>query len=69
MTRWAFLLPALLLTACASDGPPEITRSPTMPRATLAWREIATPTDRDRLRTWRDAFSKAVTAARAAGHA
>ena len=68
MTGRLVLASALALSACASDGPPEITRSPTMPRATLAWREIATSTDRDRLREWRNSFSKAVTAARAAGH-
>ena len=67
--RGLALLAIAALTACASDGPPEITRSPTMPRATLAWREIATPMDRDRLREWRDSFSKAVAAAKAGGDA
>jgi Domain of unknown function (DUF4893) len=60
---------AVALAACASQGPREITRSPTMPRATKAWREIATPFDRDRLRGWRETFIEAVAAARAAGHA
>lgn len=69
MTRWAILAAAAALTACASGTPPEITRSPTMPRATKAWRDIATAMDRDRLRGWRDTFIKAVSAARAAGHA
>lgn len=69
MTRWPILAAAMALAACASNGPPEITRSPTMPRATEAWREIATPADRDRLREWRNSFSKAVAAANAGGHA
>ena len=68
MRPWPALA-AIALTACASDGPPEITRSPTMPRATQAWREIATPIDRDRLREWRDAFADALKAARASGRA
>lgn len=60
---------ALAVVACASNDPLEITRSPTMPRATKAWREIATPADRDRLRGWRDTFIKALAAARASGSA
>ena len=60
---------ALALVACGSDEPIEITKSPTMPRATKAWREIATATDRDRLRGWRDTFIKALAAARASGRA
>ena len=67
MTRWPILAAAAALAACASDAPPEITRSPTMPRTTEAWREIASEVDRDRLRGWRDTFQRAVTAARAAG--
>jgi hypothetical protein len=46
----------------------EIIRSPTMPRPTPAWREIATEDDRERLRNWRKTFTSAVAAARAAGH-
>lgn len=62
---------ATLLVALAACGPRptvEIIRSPTMPRATPAWREIATETDRERLRDWRKTFAAAVAAARAAGH-
>ena len=69
MRRWPILVAALAMTACAPGEPPEITRSPTMPRATKAWRDIATPVDRDRLRGWRDTFVKSVSAARASGHA
>ena len=60
---------ALALAACGANDPLEITRSPTMPRATKAWREIATSADRDRLRGWRDSFIKALAAARASGRA
>ena len=67
MRTTAILSGALALAACASDGPREITRSPTMPRATQAWREIASPIDRERLRGWRETFAKAVAAARASG--
>ena len=65
------LLIATLLAALAACGPRptvEIVRSPTMPRATPAWREIATSNDRERLHNWRKAFTSAVAAARAAGH-
>jgi hypothetical protein len=55
--------------ACGAKEPVEIIRSPTMPRATKAWREIATSVDRDRLRGWRDTFIKAVKEAREGGHA
>jgi len=69
MSRWPILAAALALAACGSNDPLEITRSPTMPRATKAWREIATATDRDRLRGWRDSFIEALAAARASGNA
>ena len=65
------VLIATLLAALAACGPRptvEIVRSPTMPRATPAWREIATANDRERLRDWRKAFTSAVAAARASGH-
>jgi hypothetical protein len=59
----------LAAAGCAAKEPVEIIRSPTMPRATKAWREIATPLDRERLRGWRGTFIEAVKAARDAGHA
>lgn len=34
-----------------------------------AWRTMATPDDRTRLRGWRDAWTKALAAARSSGHA
>lgn len=67
--RLALAAAAMALAACGSSDPLEITRSPTMPRATKAWREIASPVDRERLRGWRDSFTKALAAARASGHA
>ena len=69
MTKRAILaaLSLFLLGGCAG-GPPEIRQSPAMPRYTPAWRELATESDRERLRDWRDAFVAAVAAARAAGH-
>ncbi|MEO7603162.1 MAG: DUF4893 domain-containing protein [Sphingomicrobium sp.] len=65
------VLIATLLAALAACGPRPtvgIVRSPMMPRATPAWREIATTADRERLRDWRKAFTAAVAAARASGH-
>lgn len=64
------LIAALLvaLSACGPRPTVEIIRSPTMPRATPAWREIATEDDRERLRDWRKTFAAAVAAARTAGH-
>jgi hypothetical protein len=68
--RKSSLLVTLLvaLAACGPRPTVEIIRSPTMPRATPAWREIATEDDRERLRNWRKTFAAAVAAARAAGH-
>ena len=68
--RQSVLIVTLLavLAACGPRPTVEIVRSPTMPRATPAWREIATEADRDRLRDWRKAFTAAVAAARASGH-
>lgn len=60
---------ALAITGCRSGDPLEITRSPTMPRASKAWRDIATPADRERLRGSRETFIKALAAARASGNA
>ncbi len=33
------------------------------------WKRVVTPRDMDRIRNWRNAFTKAVTSARAGGHA
>jgi hypothetical protein len=48
------------LTSCATTQSAPAMRS---------WQEIATPDDRERLREWRTAFTKAIDQARAAGHA
>ena len=63
-----YLLPALLIlsfAACASDetGPAAVV--PAVPD----WRNAATSSDRERLRGWRTAWTRALDAARAAGHA
>lgn len=59
-------VPALLLAlaGCAVMQPQtEIVRTPS-----ADWRRIATDADRDRLRSWRDAFVSALADARSAGH-
>jgi hypothetical protein len=55
-------LPALLLflTACATTQATPAVQS---------WQEVATQEDRERLREWRTAFSRAIEQARAAGNA
>lgn len=60
--RFPFALALLPLTACAAV-PGNVPTS-----ASTDWRSIATPDDRDRLRDWRKAFSRAVDQARKAGH-
>jgi Domain of unknown function (DUF4893) len=40
-----------------------------IPRWTTAWKEVATPDDRERLRDWRTSFANGLDAARKAGHA
>jgi hypothetical protein len=60
----AILAAALTLSACAEmrTGPSVI------PSPDSDWRSVATASDRERLRDWRDAFVSALKAARAAGH-
>ena len=53
----AFLL---ALTACTTTQ---------APRPAPSWQQVATGADRERLREWRTAFSKALQQARAGGHA
>lgn len=56
------LLTALLfaLTACATTPATPVVQS---------WQEVATPDDRERLREWRTAFTRAIEQARAGGNA
>lgn len=58
------LAAALAVAACVSDG--------TGPEAAVAaaaqWRDVATSSDRQRLRGWRNAWVRALGQARAAGH-
>lgn len=64
MKRAATLLAlGLAVSACATR--PDVAIEP----AARDWRQIATPDDRERLRDWRDAFTSALRAARASGHA
>lgn len=58
------LVAALACSACNVIEQP----SGMIPRWTTAWREVATPDDRERLRDWRATFVGAVDAARKAGH-
>ena len=64
--RLAVLFAALL--ACSSCSVIE-QPSGLIPRWTTAWKEVATPDDRQRLADWRTSFVKALDAAKAAGHA
>jgi hypothetical protein len=57
--RYFIPLAAVLLTACAHTSAPQVTD----------WRVVTTDNDRERLRDWRKAFTKALDQARAAGHA
>lgn len=57
--RRLILLAALTLSACAHTPAAQV----------IDWRTIATANDRERLRDWRKAFTKALEQARTAGHA
>ena len=63
--RPAFLLFIALAVASCSTAP----HSPMIAMAATNWREIASETDRERLRNWRTAFTGALGAATRAGHA
>lgn len=58
-------LAAVAVTACSAF--PGSQPGPVAPAAD--WRTVATPADRERLREWRTAFTRALAQARAAGHA
>ena len=61
-------LPLLLLvplSGCSTIAQPTRMVSET----TMAWREVASESDRDRLRNWRSTFVAALAAARNGGHA
>jgi len=63
--RILLALSVLSLTACAAV--PQNRPSPTA--LSTDWRVVATAPDRERLRDWRTAFTKALDQARKAGHA
>jgi hypothetical protein len=54
----------LFLAACASDETGPAAAVPAVPD----WRNVATSSDRERLRGWRTAWTRALDAARAGGH-
>lgn len=62
--RLAIALLAALGGCAVMTPPPEVVASPA-----LDWRAVATQADRERLRGWRTAFTEALAAARASGHA
>jgi hypothetical protein len=53
-----------LLAACAPKEPGPVAAV----AASADWRNVATASDRERLRNWRDAWVRGLAAARAAGH-
>jgi hypothetical protein len=62
-------LPALAIAAAFMAGCATTPRSSeTMPFYSPAWRDVATNADRERLRVWRQAFEKALAAAKRSGH-
>ena len=68
--KWPLAMLAALplpLAGCASDDDPlpEVAAAPVAPD----WRVVATPADRSRLREWRTAWTRALTAARTGGYA
>lgn len=59
----------LALAGCASRAAePAAARVASFEQTTIDWREIATPSDRERLREWRTAWVEALGKARTAGH-
>ena len=63
MKSGLFLLMLLLLGACSrSSDTPQVAPPPP------DWRSVATDHDRERLRTWRTAWTEALAKARTAGH-
>jgi hypothetical protein len=57
---------ALLLAALISCASCSVIEQPSglIPRWTTAWKDVATPSDRERLREWRTSFASALAAAR-----
>jgi len=61
----------LLLAAAAACSSCSVIEQPSgvIPRWTVAWRDVATTDDKERLRDWRKSFVTALDAARKDGHA
>ena len=64
MRKLIVLLLAIGLASCAAMQP----ATSVIPKPATDWRSEATADDRERLRDWRDSFTAALKAARAAGH-
>ncbi len=63
--RW----PGILVAAMLAGGCNAILQPASMVAArTMAWKDVATPADRERLRDWRSSFTAALAAARRSGH-
>lgn len=62
--RSVIVIAAIMLAGCSTIEQP--TRM--IAESTREWRRVATPTDRERLRDWREAFVDALAAAQRAGH-
>lgn len=58
-------LPLLLTVAACSSAPDAAPSTASVP---VEWRSVATSNDRERIRSWREAWTRALAAARAAGH-
>ena len=64
MRLWFLIAAALAFSGCSVIEQP----SGLIARWTMAWKEVATNADKERLRDWRNDFVRALTAARTAGH-
>ncbi|MGH6781616.1 MAG: DUF4893 domain-containing protein [Sphingomonadaceae bacterium] len=64
--RWPFwAAPLAFLASCASSG--DRAEAASAPPPASSWRTLATANDRERIRTWRDAWTKAIAQISAAG--
>ncbi|WP_253201294.1 DUF4893 domain-containing protein [Sphingomonas quercus] len=63
-----FVLSTCLAACLSGMAGGAMARPRALPSQPSAWRTLATAADRERLRGWRDAWGKALAAARASGH-
>ena len=64
----ALLVPMVACSLLAGCTAPRPGPAGAVPQAEAGWRQVATETDRGRIREWRTAWLRALEAARAAGH-